>query len=59
MLSEDQVTALEAHLAGTLDRTPPLDVVQRLRASEFVSLSRKKSFRVFGIGRECLLSWVE
>ena len=32
MLSEDQVTALEAHLAGTLRPvTPPLDVVQRLR----------------------------
>jgi len=31
-LSEDQVTALEAHLAGTLRPvTPPLDVVQRLR----------------------------
>ena len=32
MLSEDQVIALEAHLAGTLKPvTPPLDVVQRLR----------------------------
>ena len=32
MLSEDQVMALEAHLAGTLRPvTPPLDVVQRLR----------------------------
>ena len=32
MLSEDQVMALEAHLAGTLKPvTPPLDVVQRLR----------------------------
>lgn len=32
MLSEDQVIALEAHLAGTLTRvTPPVDVVQRLR----------------------------
>jgi hypothetical protein len=31
-LSEDQVMALEAHLAGTLRPvTPPLDVVQRLR----------------------------
>ena len=32
MLSEDQVMALEAHLAGTLRPvTPPLEVVQRLR----------------------------
>ena len=32
MLSEDQLMALEAHLAGTLKPvTPPLDVVQRLR----------------------------
>lgn len=32
MLSEDQLIALEAHLAGTLRPvTPPLDVVQRLR----------------------------
>jgi len=32
MLSEDQLMALEAHLAGTLRPvTPPLDVVQRLR----------------------------
>ena len=32
MLSEDQVIALEAHLAGTLRPvTPPRDVVQRLR----------------------------
>jgi hypothetical protein len=32
MLSEDQVTALEAHLAGTLRPViPPLEVVQRLR----------------------------
>jgi hypothetical protein len=31
-LSEAQVTALEAHLAGTLRPViPPLDVVQRLR----------------------------
>lgn len=31
-LSEDQIDALEAHLAGTLRPvTPPLDVVQRLR----------------------------
>jgi hypothetical protein len=31
-LSEAQVTALEAHLAGTLTRVvPPVDVVQRLR----------------------------
>jgi hypothetical protein len=32
MLSEDQLMALEAHLAGTLRPvTPPLEVVQRLR----------------------------
>ena len=32
MLSEDQLMALEAHLAGTLRPvSPPLDVVQRLR----------------------------
>jgi hypothetical protein len=31
-LSEAQVTALEAHLAGTLTRVvPPIEVVQRLR----------------------------
>ncbi len=31
-LSDDQINALEAHLAGTLRPvTPPLDVVQRLR----------------------------
>jgi hypothetical protein len=32
MLSEDQMIALEAHLAGTLRPvTPPMEVVQRLR----------------------------
>ena len=32
MLSEDQVLALEAHLAGTLKPvSPPIEVVQRLR----------------------------
>jgi hypothetical protein len=32
MLSEDQVLALEAHLAGTLRPvSPPIEVVQRLR----------------------------
>ena len=32
MLSEDEVMALEAHLAGTLRPvSPPLEVVQRLR----------------------------
>ena len=32
VLSEDQVIALEAHLAGTLRPvTPPMEVVQRLR----------------------------
>ena len=31
-LSDDQINALEAHLAGTLRPvTPPIDVVQRLR----------------------------
>jgi hypothetical protein len=31
-LSDDQINALEAHLAGTLRPvTPPVDVVQRLR----------------------------
>jgi hypothetical protein len=31
-LSDDQINALEAHLAGTLRPvTPPMDVVQRLR----------------------------
>jgi len=31
-LSDDQINALEAHLAGTLTRvTPPMEVVQRLR----------------------------
>ena len=31
-LSEDQLSALEAHLAGTLKPvTPPMEIVQRLR----------------------------
>ena len=31
-LSEDQLSALEAHLAGTLKAvTPPMEIVQRLR----------------------------
>jgi hypothetical protein len=31
-LSDDQINALEAHLAGTLTRVkPPMEVVQRLR----------------------------
>ena len=58
MLSEDQVMALEAHLAGTLKPvTPPLDVVQRLRErirfpqpEEIVSRFRdwKRMFVVLG-----------
>lgn len=57
-LSEDQVMALEAHLAGTLRPvTPPIDVVQRLRErirfpqpDEIVSRLRdwKRMFVVFG-----------
>ena len=57
-LSEDQVIALEAHLAGTLRPvTPPIDVVQRLRdrihfpqSDEIVSRLRdwKRMFVVFG-----------
>jgi len=58
MLSEDQLMALEAHLAGTLKPvTPPLDVVQRLRErirfpqpEEIVSRFRdwKRMFVVLG-----------
>jgi hypothetical protein len=58
ILSEDQVMALEAHLAGTLRPvTPPLDVVQRLRErirfpqpEEIVSRFRdwKRMFVVLG-----------
>ena len=58
ILSEDQVSALEAHLAGTLRPvTPPIDVVQRLRerirfpqSEEIVSRLRdwKRMFVVFG-----------
>jgi hypothetical protein len=57
-LSEDQVMALEAHLAGTLRPvTPPLDVAQRVRErirfphpEEIVSRFRdwKRMFVVFG-----------
>ena len=57
-LSEDQVMALEAHLAGTLRPVvPPIDVVQRLRErirfpqpEEIVSRLRdwKRMFVVFG-----------
>jgi hypothetical protein len=57
-LSEDQLTALEAHLAGTLRPvTPPNDVVQRLRerihfpqSEEIVSRLRdwQRMFVVFG-----------
>ena len=58
MLSEDQLMALEAHLAGTLKPvTPPLDLVQRLRErirfpqpEEIVSRFRdwKRMFVVLG-----------
>lgn len=58
MLSEAQLTALEAHLAGTLRPvTPPLDVAQRLRErirfpqpEEIVSRFRdwQRMFVVFG-----------
>lgn len=57
-LSEDQVMALEAHLAGTLRPViPPLDVAQRVRErirfpqpEEIVSRFRdwKRMFVVFG-----------
>jgi hypothetical protein len=57
-LSNEQVIALEAHLAGTLRPvTPPIDVVQRLRErirfpqpDEIVSRLRdwKRMFVVFG-----------
>jgi hypothetical protein len=57
-LSEDQLSALEAHLAGTLKPvTPPIDVVQRLRerirfpqSEEIVSRLRdwQRMFVVFG-----------
>ena len=57
-LSEDQLNALEAHLAGTLRPvTPPIDVVQRLRerirfpqSEEIVSRLRdwRRMFVVFG-----------
>jgi hypothetical protein len=57
-LSEDQVIALEAHLAGILQPvTPPLEVVQRLRErirfpQPEVIVSRfrdwRKMFVVFG-----------
>lgn len=58
ILSDDQVLALEAHLAGTLRPvTPPLEVVQRLRErirfpqpEEIVSRFRdwQRMFVVFG-----------
>ncbi|HEX6036127.1 MAG TPA: hypothetical protein VFY83_16935 [Anaerolineales bacterium] len=58
MLSEDQVIALEAHLAGTLRPViPPIEVVQRLRErirfpqpDEIVSRFRdwQRMFVVFG-----------
>jgi hypothetical protein len=54
-LSNEQIDALEAHLAGTLRPvTPPLDVVQRLRervqslpAQEIVSRLRGDWQRMF------------
>jgi hypothetical protein len=54
-LSDEQIDALEAHLAGTLRPvTPPLDVVQRLRervrslpAQELVSRLRGDWQRMF------------
>jgi len=54
-LSEDQIDALEAHLAGTLRPvTPPMDVVQRLRdrlsslpSQEIVSRLRADWQRIF------------
>lgn len=58
MLSEDQMIALEAHLAGTLRPViPPMEVVQRLRErirfpqpEEIVSRFRdwQRMFVVFG-----------
>jgi hypothetical protein len=57
-LSDEQLFALEAHLAGTLKPvTPPMDVVQRLReriqfpsSGEIVSRFRdwRRMFIVFG-----------
>jgi hypothetical protein len=57
-LSEDQLNALEAHLAGTLKPViPPIDLVQRLRerihfpqSEEIVSRLRdwQRMFVVFG-----------
>ncbi|RPJ26358.1 MAG: hypothetical protein EHM33_11880 [Chloroflexi bacterium] len=57
-LSDEQLYALEAHLAGTLKPvTPPMDVVQRLRerirflqSEEIVSRFRdwRRMFFVFG-----------
>ena len=42
-LSEEQLSALEAHLAGTLTPvTPPTDVVQRLRERIQLFPSREK-----------------
>ena len=56
-LSDDQIYALEAHLAGTLRPvTPPLDVLQRLRerlsslpSQEIVSRLRSDWQRMFVI----------
>ena len=54
-LSDDQIDALEAHLAGTLKPvTPPMDVLQRLRermstlpSQEIVSRLRSDWQRMF------------
>ena len=54
-LSDDQIDALEAHLAGTLKPvTPPMDVLQRLRermstlpSQEIVSRIRSDWQRMF------------
>ncbi len=46
-LSDDQINALEAHLAGTLRPvTPPLDVVQRLRERIHLPQSKEIVLRI-------------
>jgi hypothetical protein len=57
-LSDDQINALEAHLAGTLTRVkPPMEVVQRLRerirfpqSEEIVSRLRDWERMLFVLG---------
>ncbi len=47
-LSEDQVSALEQHLAGTLQRVvPPTEVVQRLRERIHFPKSREIVWRLY------------